>query len=794
MALSLQSSSSEASKSQMMAIHAQLYCPYSVFVSSNDEVYIADTWNHRIRKIMKNGMITTIAGNGTGGYNGDNQLATNAQLNYPDSVFVSSNDEVNILDSGNHRIRKIMKNGMITTIAGTGIEGYNGDNQLATNAQLNYPDSVFVSSNDEVYIADTLNHRIRKIMKNGMITTIAGNGTGGYNGDNQLATNAQLNYPDSVFVSSNDEVYIADTANHRIRKIMKNGMITTIAGNGTEGYNGDNQLATNAQLNYPDSVFVSSNDEVYIADTANHRIRKIMKNGMITTIAGNGTEGYNGDNQLATNAQLSFPESVFVSSNDEVYIADTDNHRIRKIMKNGMITTIAGNGTEGYNGDNQLATNAQLNYPDSVFVSSNDEVYIADTANHRIRKIMKNGMITTIAGNGIEGYNGDSPYQPSLSHFSPFISHISKYERDMIPNTKLIVFQPLFEKLYPHFHSTILKDLNLLSDMSCRELELIQNVIDFVLYDPDTIVEPIMISEIIEYLYILGLAHGEFMELKNYLISILLERHMTSDHVIDTLLMIEQYLTKQPSHSIMTKLKNYCLEFIQIKLRERHFGIIRDPRCIPYYVEILEKCSITKISPIVLEESTENTISPNEMIKSLWNDKRTSDIRIKLSHKNDHSFIYGHRTILSSRGKLFEAMFNSGYELEDLKYDEKDEILTLIPSTPEDAMNLEYIVKYCYDQLEQIEPKHAISLILTASANEMSELVSLAFKSIQIDCNNYFEIANSLDFENDLFSEVIQIMIDFGVNHRNELFKEHSDLDQLPASLSDKLLREFENL
>ncbi|KAG2374042.1 hypothetical protein C9374_011121 [Naegleria lovaniensis] len=738
MALSLQSSS-EASKSQMMmAIHARLNYPFGVFVSSNNEIYVADSSNNRIRKILTNGTITTIAGNGTGGYNGDNQLATNARLNFPCGVFVSSNDEV--------------------------------------------------------YIADTHNHRIRKITKNGTITTIAGKGTKGYNGDNQLATNARLNYPNSVFVSSNDEVYVADTHNHSIRKIMKNGMITTIAGKRTKGYNGDNQLATNARLNFPCGVFVSSNDEVYVADTNNHRIRKIMKNGMITTIAGKGTGGYNGDNQLATNAQLNYPNSVFVSSNDEVYVADIHNHSIRKIMKNGMITTIAGNGTEGYNGDNQLATNAQLNRPNSVFVSSNDEVYIADTHNHSIRKIMTNGMITTIAGNGTGGYNGDSPYQPSLSHFSPFISHISKHERDLIPNTKLIVFQPLFEKFCPHFHSTILKDLNLLSDMSCREHELIQHVIDFVLYDPDTIVEPIMISEIIEYLYILGFAHCEFMELKNYFISILLEKHMTSDNVIDTLLMIEQYLTKQPSHSIMFKLKNYCLEFVQIKLREGHFSIIRDPRCIPYYVEILEKCSITKISPIVLEESIENTIPPNQMIKSLWNDKRTSDIRIKLSHKNDNSFIYAHRTMLSSHGKLFEAMFNSGYELEDLKYDEKDEILTLIPATPQDAINLEYIVKYCYDQLEQIEPKHAISLILTASANEMSELVSLAFKSIQIDCNNYFEIANSLDFENDLFSEVIQIMIDFGVNHRHELFKEHSDLDQLPASLSHKLLREFENL
>ncbi|KAG2394181.1 hypothetical protein C9374_003945 [Naegleria lovaniensis] len=729
--------SSEASKSQMMAIRAQMNSPYGVFVSSNNEVYIADYYNHRIRKIMKTGMITTIAGNGT--------------------------------------------------------NGYNDDNQMATDAQLNYPKSVFVSSNNEVYIADSSNHRIRKIMKTGMITTIAGNGTRGYNDDNQLATNAQLNHPYNVFVSSNNEVYIADSSNHRVRKITTNGMITTIAGNGIGGYNGDNQLATSAQLNNPSSVFVSSNNEIYIADCFNNRVRKIMTNGMITTIAGNGTRGYNGDNQLATNAELAFPSSVFISSNNEVYIADSLNHRIRKIMKNGMITTIAGNGTGGYNGDNQLATSAQLNHPSSVFISSNNEFYIADRDNHRIRKIMTNGMITTFAGNGGRGYNGDSPYQSSLSRFSPFISHISKHERDMIPNTKLIVFQPLFEKLCPHFHSIILKDLNLLFSMTCHEHELIQHVIDFVLYDPDKIEEPTITSYVIEYLYILGLVQGEFIELKNYFISVLIGYHITSNNVIDTLLMIEQYLTKQPSHSIMLKLKNYCLEFIQIKLREGHCCIIRDPRCIPYYVEILEKCLITKISPIVLEDSIENAIPPDKIIKSLWNDKRTSDIRIKLSHKNNNSFIYSHRTILSSRGKLFEAMFNSGYQLEDLKYDEKDEILTLIPTTPQDAINLEYIVKYCYDQLEQIEPEHAISLILTASANEMSELVSLAFKSIQIDCNNYFGIANSLDFENNLFSEVIQIMIDFGVNNRHELFKENSDLDQLPASLSHKLLIEFEN-
>ncbi|KAG2377430.1 hypothetical protein C9374_009341 [Naegleria lovaniensis] len=664
---------------------------------------------------------------------------------------------------------------------------------LATSAQLNHPFNVFISSNNEVYIADFCNHRVRKILTNGMITTIAGNGTQGYNGDNQLATNAQLNGPSSVFVSSNNEVYIAEYCNHRIRKILTNGMITMIAGNGTGGYNGDNQLAKNAQLNFPISVFVSSNNEIFIADYYNHRIRKILTNGMITTIAGNGTQGYNGDNQLAKNAQLNFPISVFVSSNNEIFIADTSNHRIRKILTNGMITTIAGNGTGGYNGDNQLAKNAQLNGPSSVFVSSNNEVYIADSKNYRIRKILTNGMITTIAGNGTQGYNGDSTHQPSLSHFSPFISHISKHERDMIPNTKLIVFQPLFEKLYPHFHSTILKDLNLLSSMSCHEHESIQHFIDLVLYDPDKVEEPKDRNELLEQLYILGLARGDFMKWKNDYISILLEKHITSDNVIDTLLTIEQFLTKKPSHSIMSKLKNYCLEFIQMKLREG-CRLYEDERMMTFSVEIFKRASITSLTPIILEDENETSLTPQQAFEKLWNDKGTSDVRIKLSHKNNNSFIYAHRTILASRGKLFEAMFNSGSQSQDLYYDTEELIFTLVPPTPQDAISLEYIVKYCYNQLEQIEPEHAISLILTASMNEMPELVSLAFAAIQIDCDNYFEIANSLDFENDLFSDVIQNMIDFGVHHRHELFKEAATVHQLPLPLLHKLFVKLANM
>ncbi|EFC35268.1 predicted protein, partial [Naegleria gruberi] len=240
-----------------------------------------------------------------------------------------------------------------------------------------------------------------KILKNGNIVTIAGNGKQGYGGDNGLATSAQLNYPSGVFVSTNNEVFIADKNNNRIRKIVKNGNIVLIAGNGQTGCGGDNGSATSSQLYYPQSVFVSTNNEICIADTFNHRIRKI-ENGRIVTIAGNGQPGYSGDNGPATTAQLHRPYSVFVSANNEVYIADTFNHSIRKIDESGNIETIAGNEQPGYGGDGGYATNAQLNHPSGVFISTNYEIYITETNNHTTRKILENGNIITIAGNGNE--------------------------------------------------------------------------------------------------------------------------------------------------------------------------------------------------------------------------------------------------------------------------------------------------------------------------------------------------------------------------------------------------------
>jgi len=255
------------------------------------------------------------------------------------------------------------------------------------NATIKDPQSVFVS-NGEIFLVTQ--NRVRKLVRNGQIVTIAGTGMQVSNGDGQPANLAQLNDPPTVFVSSSDQVYISEYYGHRIRKIDRNGIISTIAGIGLFGFNGDDQLAVNAKLNCPMGLFVTDEDEILIADMGNNRVRRIDRCGVITTIAGTDGQGFNGDDQLATSASLLLPTSVF-QYKGEIYICELHGHRIRKIGVDGMIKTIAGTGVAGYNGDGIMATNAQINNPFCVHVH-NDQVYFSDCLNNRIRKIDGNGM------------------------------------------------------------------------------------------------------------------------------------------------------------------------------------------------------------------------------------------------------------------------------------------------------------------------------------------------------------------------------------------------------------------
>jgi sugar lactone lactonase YvrE len=298
------------------------------------QIYIADLWNNRIRKVDQSGIITTIAGNGGYGYSGDGGPATDAGLAGPYGVYVDTMMQVYIADTGHNRIRKVDQNGIITTIAGNGFIGYSGDGGPATDAGLAGPTGVYVDTMMQIYIADGGNGRIRKVDQYGIITTMAGDGNYVYLGDGGPATNASLNDPSGVYVDSMMQIYIADSGNSRIRKVDQSGIISTIAGNGTAAYSGDGGPATDASFCYPSGVYVDTMMQIYISDYCNNRIRKVNTNGIISTIAGIGPSypsdgSYSGDGGPATDASLSFPTGVYVDTMMQVYIADQLNNRIR---------------------------------------------------------------------------------------------------------------------------------------------------------------------------------------------------------------------------------------------------------------------------------------------------------------------------------------------------------------------------------------------------------------------------------------------------------------------------------
>lgn len=341
-------------------------------------------WNTNAQTV---GVISTIAGIGTRGFSGDGGAATSAQFNDLQGVAVDASGNVYIADTGNNRIRKITRNGTITTIAGTGASGFSGDGGLATSAQLNNPWRVALDASGNIYISDAGNHRIRKISVSGTITTIAGTGTGGFSGDGGNAASAQINSPKGLFVDAAGNVYIADYDNHRVRKVSAGGIITTISGTGTGDFSGDGDAAASAQLYYPYDVTTDRLGNVYIADETNHRIRKINTTGIITTIAGTGVVGFNGDGGAAISAQLSYPQSLVIDATGNLLIAVAGSHCIRKITPGGTITTIAGTGSEGFNGDGGPATSAQLNNPHQVAIDATGNLYIAEQNNYRVRKV-----------------------------------------------------------------------------------------------------------------------------------------------------------------------------------------------------------------------------------------------------------------------------------------------------------------------------------------------------------------------------------------------------------------------
>ena len=396
------------------AVEAQLDYLVGMAVDGAGNLYIADSGNHRIRKVDSSGTITTIAGSGEtgfdgGSFGGDGGPASEGRLAFPTGVATDGAGNLYIADSDNHRIRKVDSSGTITTIAGFVDPGDGGP---ATEAQLDYPVGMAVDGAGNLYIADQINHRIRKVDSTGTITTIAGSGEtgfdgGSFGGDGGPAGEGRLAFPTGVATDGAGNLYIADSGNHRIRKVDSSGTITTIAGTGELGFGGDGGPASEGRLALPTGVAVDGAGNLYIADSGNHRIRKVDSSGTISTIAGTGELGFGGDGGPATDARLAAPTDVAVDGAGNLYIADSDNQRIRKVDSSGTITTIAGTGELGFGGDGGPATDARLAFPTDVAVDGAGNLYIADSRNHRIRKVDSSGTITTIAGSGEPGFSGD---------------------------------------------------------------------------------------------------------------------------------------------------------------------------------------------------------------------------------------------------------------------------------------------------------------------------------------------------------------------------------------------------
>jgi trimeric autotransporter adhesin len=450
------------------ATSAQLNSPTGVVLDTLGNIYISDTGNQRIR-IVTNGIISTFAGTGTPGASGDYGPPTSAQLDEPIGLAVDTSGNLYIADSANNVIREI-SGGIIFPFAGDYINGYANDGDPAIDAALSEPSDIAFDNTGAMYIADTGNARIRQVGTTGFISTLVGGGTTytegglatatqltgpkgvaldsalniyiadgdanriykvtqpagdittitgvvaegatvtgsatyGFSGDGGSAANAVINTPVSIQVDPTGDLFFVDLNNWRVREIAASGTINTVAGNGQTTYSGDGGSAENALMSAPSGVAFAPGGVVYIADTNNQRIRQVS-NGIISTVAGNGTPGFTGDGGAATSAELAYPSGLALDAAGNLYISDTTNQRVRK-LSGGTIATVAGNGTSGYSGDGGAATSATLNSPAGLAVDSAGNLYIADFSNNVVRKVTSGGTISTIAGTGLAGYGGD---------------------------------------------------------------------------------------------------------------------------------------------------------------------------------------------------------------------------------------------------------------------------------------------------------------------------------------------------------------------------------------------------
>ena len=424
------------------AILAQLSDPWAVTVDRLGDVYVADFGNYRVRRIGPDGMINTVAGNGTLGSSGDGGAAIDAQLTYPTGVAVDSSGNLFIAETNfftdlpphGNRIRKVTPDGVINTVAGNGTSGFSGDGGPAIEATLNQPWSIAADRAGNLFIADYYNNRVRKVSLDGIITSVIAKSTSDphciadSSGDGGPASRAHFCAPQSVAVDDSGNLFIGEYGfdddetdgrallNFLIRKISPNGTITTSAGSGFHGFSGDGGPARAADL-LGGPLAVNKTGALFLADST--RVRQVSPDGIIRTLAGNGYASFSGDGGPVTRAMLDRPVAVTTDRTGNVFILDSPFYsRIRKVIPDGTINTVAGNGSQGYSGDGGPAIDAALFQPQGLAADAAGDLFIADLYNNRLRKVSPDGIITTIAGTGGAsrsdgGYAVDIPVSPN---------------------------------------------------------------------------------------------------------------------------------------------------------------------------------------------------------------------------------------------------------------------------------------------------------------------------------------------------------------------------------------------
>ncbi len=453
------------------ALAADLNLPTQLAFDRAGNLLISDTFNHVIRRVdSATGTIRTVAGTGEPGYSGDDGQATLANLNGPRGLAIDRSGNLFFADMGNHRVRRVDTSGIITTVAGTGDVGFDGDEGPASLATLHLPDGVALDPLGNLFIADRGNARIRRVdadtqiittvagdpseglelkrpsgilvdfdgdivfsdlrnhrvfeldLGDGTVESLAGTGVPGFSQDGGLGTEAELNFPTAVAIDAAGDLLFAEFLNNRIRKVdALTGVITTVAGAGQASFTGDSGPATEASLLTPEDLLIDAQGNLLITDRGNARIRVVdSETGLIGTVAGTGIFDFSGDGDPALETSLRSPRGITLDEQGRLLIADTLNHRIRRVEPDGTVSTVAGTGSSGFSGDGEPAQNAELNAPFSVVVDAAGTIYFSDTGNAVIRLIEADGgIIDTLAGTGEPGFSGDQGPAVEADLFSP---------------------------------------------------------------------------------------------------------------------------------------------------------------------------------------------------------------------------------------------------------------------------------------------------------------------------------------------------------------------------------------